>query len=84
MKSSTQIQYIHDQSGNPTAAVVPMKVWREYEQLKAATAKKGKRKGETETEYIMRSPAMVKAILEASQSKERYSLEEVKKQFGIK
>ena len=45
------IQYVSDESGNPTAVVVPIELWREIE-------------SEKETAYLLKSQNMKRRLLE--------------------
>ncbi len=51
------VQYVSDESGNPTAVIVPIELWREIE-------------SEKETAYLLKSENMKRRLLEA---KERQS-----------
>jgi PHD/YefM family antitoxin component YafN of YafNO toxin-antitoxin module len=46
------IQYVSDESGNPTAVIVPIELWREIE-------------SEKETAYLLKSEEMKRRLLEA-------------------
>lgn len=48
----TDIQYISDESGTPTAVIVPIELWREIE-------------SEKETAYLLKSETMKRRLLEA-------------------
>jgi len=48
----SELQYISDESHNPTAVIVPIELWREIE-------------SEKETAYLLKSENMKRRILEA-------------------
>src|SRR6266550_4102509 len=48
----TEIQYVSDESGEPTAVIVPIELWREIE-------------SEKETAYLLKSESMKRRLLEA-------------------
>jgi antitoxin YefM len=48
----TEIQYVSDESGEPTAVIVPIDLWREIE-------------SEKETAYLLKSETMKRRLLEA-------------------
>ncbi len=66
----TELQYVSDADGNAVAVIVPIDVWREIE-------------SEKETAYLLKSDAMRQRLLGALQSKEDYSLEEVRARTGL-
>lgn len=66
----TDIQYISDENGNPTAVIVPIDLWREIA-------------SERETAYLLQSEAMRERILEARERREGIPLEEVRAKLGI-
>ncbi|HEV7797446.1 MAG TPA: hypothetical protein VGO73_04785 [Pyrinomonadaceae bacterium] len=47
-----EIQYVSDESGQPTAVIVPIELWREIE-------------SEKETAYLLKSENMKRRLLEA-------------------
>ena len=49
-----EIQYVSDESGNPTAVIVPIELWREIE-------------SEKETAYLLKSENMKRRLLEAKE-----------------
>jgi len=65
-----EIQYISDESGNPTAVIVPIELWREIE-------------SEKETAYLLKSENMKRRILEAKDRKTGIPFEEVREKLGI-
>jgi PHD/YefM family antitoxin component YafN of YafNO toxin-antitoxin module len=68
--ASSGIQYISDESGEPTAVIVPISLWREIE-------------AERETAYLLKSDAMKRRLLEAKDRKEGLSIETVVEKLGI-
>jgi len=54
------IQYVSDESGNPTAVIAPIELWREIE-------------SEKETAYLLKSENMKRRLLEAKRTSNRYS-----------
>jgi PHD/YefM family antitoxin component YafN of YafNO toxin-antitoxin module len=65
-----EIQYISDESGNPTAVIVPIELWREIE-------------SEKETAYLMKSENMKRRILEAKDRETGIPFEEAREKLGI-
>ena len=70
LMASPEIQYISDESGEPTAVIVPISLWREIE-------------AERETAYLLKSDAMRRRLLEAKNRKEGLSIETVVEKLGI-
>ncbi len=66
----TDIQYISDESGNPTAVIVPIELWREIE-------------SEKETAYLLKSDTMRLRLLEAKERQTGIPLEEAREKLGI-
>ena len=66
----TDIQYVSDENGNPTAVIVPIDLWREIA-------------SERETSYLLQSDTMRKRLLEARERREGIPLEEVRAKLGI-
>ena len=64
------IQYISDESGNPTAVIVPIELWREIE-------------SEKETAYLLKSDAMKRRLLEAKERTTGIPFEEAREKLGI-
>jgi PHD/YefM family antitoxin component YafN of YafNO toxin-antitoxin module len=64
------IQYISDESGNPTAVIVPIELWREIE-------------SEKETAYLLKSVKMKERLLEARDRAHGLPLEETLEKLGI-
>ena len=57
------IQYVSDESGNPTAVIVPIELWREIE-------------SEKETAYLLKSENMKRRLLEAKERQTGMPFEE--------
>jgi len=65
-----EIQYISDESGNPTAVIVPIELWREIE-------------SEKETAYLLKSVTMKQRLLEAKDRDTGTPFEEALEKLGI-
>ena len=65
-----EIQYVSDESGNPTAVIVPIELWREIE-------------SEKETAYLLKSENMKRRLLEAKERKSGIPFEEAREKLGI-
>jgi hypothetical protein len=68
--STADVHYISDEKGDLTAVIVPIGLWREIV-------------SEFETQYLLRSEAMKKRLLEARRRDERIGLEAVLDRLGI-
>ena len=66
----TEIQYVSDESGQPTAVIVPIELWREIE-------------SEKETAYLLKSETMKRRILEAKDRETGIPFEEAREKLGI-
>ena len=66
----TEIQYISDESGNPTAVIVPIELWREIE-------------SEKETAYLLKSEEMRRRVLDAKDRQTGIPFEEALEKLGI-
>jgi PHD/YefM family antitoxin component YafN of YafNO toxin-antitoxin module len=66
----TEIQYVSDESGEPTAVIVPIELWREIE-------------SEKETAYLLKSENMKRRLLEAKERQTGIPLEEAREKLGI-
>jgi PHD/YefM family antitoxin component YafN of YafNO toxin-antitoxin module len=66
----TEIQYVSDESGQPTAVIVPIELWREIE-------------SEKETAYLLKSETMKRRLLEARERKTGIPFEEALEKLGI-
>ena len=64
------IQYISDESGEPTAVIVPIELWREIE-------------SEKETAYLLKSENMKRRLLEAKDRPNGMPFEEALEKLGI-
>jgi PHD/YefM family antitoxin component YafN of YafNO toxin-antitoxin module len=65
-----EIQYVSDESGQPTAVIVPIELWREIE-------------SEKETAYLLKSENMKRRILEAKDRETGIPFEEAREKLGI-
>jgi antitoxin YefM len=70
LMASPEIQYISDESGQTTAVIVPISLWREIE-------------AQRETAYLLKSDAMKRRLLEAKDRTEGLPLETVVEKLGI-
>jgi PHD/YefM family antitoxin component YafN of YafNO toxin-antitoxin module len=66
----TEIQYVSDESGQPTAVIVPIELWREIE-------------SEKETAYLLKSETMKKRLLDARERQTGIPFEEALEKLGI-
>jgi PHD/YefM family antitoxin component YafN of YafNO toxin-antitoxin module len=66
----TDIQYVSDESGHPTAVIVPIELWREIE-------------SEKETAYLLKSHNMKRRLLEAKKRQTGIPFEEALEKLGI-
>ena len=64
------IQYVTNESGEPTAVIVPISLWREIE-------------AERETAYLLESEPMKRRLLEAKDRTAGLSLEVAIEKLGI-
>jgi PHD/YefM family antitoxin component YafN of YafNO toxin-antitoxin module len=64
-----EVQYISDETGETTAVIVPIALWRELQ-------------SERETAYLLKSETMKRRLLEARDRREGLSIEAVVKKFG--
>ena len=60
-----EIQYVSDESGQPTAVIVPIELWREIE-------------SEKETAYLLKSENMKRRLLEAKERQTGIPFEEAR------
>ena len=65
-----EIQYVSDETGNPTAVIVPIELWREIE-------------SEKETAYLLKSENMKRRLLEAKERKTGIPFEDTLEKLGI-
>jgi PHD/YefM family antitoxin component YafN of YafNO toxin-antitoxin module len=68
--ASTEIQIASNENGEPTAVIVPIKLWREIE-------------SERETAYLLKSETMKTRLLAAKQRQEGISFEAAVEKLGI-
>lgn len=68
--ANTEIQIVSSESGEPTAVIVPIELWREIE-------------SERETAYLLRSHAMKERLLQAAQRQTGLSFEAAVEKLGI-
>lgn len=68
--ASPEIQIVSNESGQPTAVIVPIELWREIE-------------SERETAYLLKSETMKRRLQEAQQRQEGLSFEAVVEKLGI-
>ena len=68
--ANTEIQIVSNESGEPTAVIVPIELWREIE-------------SERETAYLLKSETMKRRLLQATQRQEGLSFEAVVEKLGI-
>ncbi len=66
----SDIQYLSDESGNPTAVIVPIELWREID-------------SEKETAYLLESENMKRRLLEAKERQTGIPFEEAREKLGI-
>jgi len=66
----SDIQYVSDESGNPTAVIVPIELWREIE-------------SEKETAYLLESENMKRRLLEGKERQTGIPFEEAREKLGI-
>ena len=66
----TDIQYISDENGEPTAVIVPIELWREIE-------------SEKETAYLLKSENMKRRLLEAKERQTGIPFEEAREKLGV-
>ena len=65
-----EIQYVSDESGEPTAVIVPIDLWREIE-------------SEKETAYLLKSENMKRRLVEAKERQTGIPFEEAREKLGI-
>ena len=70
MVTGTDIQYVSNEGGEPTAVIVPISLWREIE-------------SERETAYLLKSEAMKRRLLQAKQRQQGLSLDQAVQKLGI-
>ena len=65
-----EIQYVSDESGEPTAVIVPIELWREIE-------------SEKETAHLLKSENMKRRLLDAKDRQTGIPFEEAREKLGI-
>ena len=70
MITTTQVQYVSDESGQQVSVIVPIELWREIE-------------SERETAFLLKSEPMKKRLLEALNRDGGPSLDDARAQLGI-
>ncbi len=68
--ANTEIQIVSSESGEPTAVIVPIELWREIE-------------SERETAYLLRSEGMKDRLLQAARRQTGLSFEDVIEKLGV-
>jgi PHD/YefM family antitoxin component YafN of YafNO toxin-antitoxin module len=68
--ADAEIQYVTDESGEATAVIVPISLWREIE-------------SERETRYLLKSVTMKRRLLEAKDRKEGIPVEAAVEKLGL-
>jgi antitoxin YefM len=68
--AEAEIQYVSKESGEPTAVIVPISVWRDIE-------------SERETAHLLKSETMKRRLLEAKERQQGISLDEAVDKLGI-
>ena len=70
LPANTEIQIVSIESGEPTAVIVPIELWREIE-------------SERETAYLLKSVTMKDRLLQAAQRQTGLSFETAVEKLGI-
>ena len=68
--SGAEIRYVSNESGEPTAVIVPISLWREIE-------------SERETAYLLKSETMKRRLLEAKERQQGLTLDEAIEKLGV-
>jgi len=68
--ADAEIQYVTDESGEATAVIVPISLWREIE-------------SERETRYLLKSVTMKRRLLEAKDRNEGIPIEAAVEKLGL-
>ena len=68
--ANTEIQIVSSESGEPTAVIVPIELWREIE-------------SERETAYLLKSETMKTRLLQAAGRQTGLSFEDVIEKLGV-
>ena len=67
---NTEIQFVSNEAGDPTAVIVPIELWREIE-------------SERETAYLLSSPKMKQRLLEAMHREDGIPFEAAIEKLGL-
>jgi len=67
---STEIQFVSNENGEPTAVIVPIELWREIE-------------SERETAYLLKSERMQARLLAAKERKDGIPFEAAIEKLGV-
>ena len=70
MMADADIQYVSNESGEPTAVIVPIALWRDIE-------------SERETAHLLKSETMKRRLLEAKDRQHGIPLDEAIETLGI-
>jgi PHD/YefM family antitoxin component YafN of YafNO toxin-antitoxin module len=65
-----EIQYVSNESGEPTAVIVPISLWHDIA-------------SERETAHLLKSETMKRRLLEAKEREQGLSLDEVIEKLGV-
>ena len=65
-----EIQYVSDESGEPTAVIVPISLWHDIA-------------SERETAHLLKSETMKRRLLAAKEREQGLSLDEVIEKLGV-
>jgi len=68
--TNTEIRIVSSESGEPTAVIVPIELWREIE-------------SERETAYLLRSEAMKDRLMQAARRRTGLSFEDAIDKLGV-
>ncbi len=68
--ANSEIQIVSNESGEPTAVIVPIELWREIE-------------SERETAYLLKSEVMKNRLLQAARRQTGLPFEEVIAKLGV-
>ena len=68
--AASEIQFVSNENGEPTAVIVPIELWREIE-------------SERETAYLLKSENMKARLLAAKERQDGISLEAAIEKLGI-
>ena len=68
--ADAEIQYVSNESGEPTAVIVPISLWRDIESKR-------------ETAHLLKSETMKRRLLEAKEREQWLPLDEAIEKLGI-